>query len=663
VVQHQDQEAHRHKCRGDQVITIGKDSNKEKRAKEKTQELLNLFSFFESYRQQWDERAVTWYKQFVGYKEEREDGRSNLHIPRTYQIVDTIRARMMDSLFKTRPYIEFDPLPAFQAPTAMQATEEKARIGSGLLDEQLEKNNIIAKWYDYLTSGLVFPKGVLGVGWRYEEQYMRRKVPEPEIIQTAYGPQYTGNYNNQFQEGREVIWDDNEIVNVDYFDFWPDPKGYDLDSCRGVFQREFITREDLIQRLNFLHDLGNGEIYLESTNELDEMADAENLERGRERRQAEVNISDHMLNTFSSSRDNQMKKNTEFELLHYWEDNRHAIIVNRTKCIYDGPSPYWRHGKKPFVAFSFDRLPNEFYGLSAVQIISDLQEEENTIHNQRTDNVNFVLNKMWKVRRNADIDESQLVSRPHGVIYVDRADDVQELETKDVAASGFRNQNIVSTVMENALAAPPIMQGAQATKSQTATETMKQTGNAGLRFDVKVQLFADTDIKRLAYMMDKNNQQFINGRRLIKLGEEDGRKWRSITPGDLVGEYDYRPSTANIDPSTNKEVRREQLSHMIQMLMQMGVPFIEYHELVKEWLASFDIKNTEKFMIPKEVWQQQQAAMAAQQQQEQQQEGPQRGPGRPTEAQQVENAATGRARGRRPQEQRRPYTRPSGEVR
>src|SRR5690606_41884051 len=51
------------------------------------------------------------------------------------------------------------------------------------------------------------------------------------------------------------------------------------------------------------------------------------------------------------------------EVLHYWENERHAILVNRKAVAYDGPNPYWRHGKKPFVVQSFEPLPNQFYGM------------------------------------------------------------------------------------------------------------------------------------------------------------------------------------------------------------------------------------------------------------------------------------------------------------
>jgi len=643
------------------IADVGRTAKQKER--EVFKEQMALFQYFDSYRSLYEDKAVDGYKKFIGYKEETEADReaeengeakrSNIHIPRTYQIVDTIRARMVMVFFKNYPYFEFIPQPTQMERFSLQNSEKKAEVASALVNEQLKKNNIVAKYHDYITSTLIFPKGYMGVGWRYEEAYLKKKVPVPEIIQTPYGPQYTGNSVYQVRESLETIWDDNEISNIDFFDFWPDPKGYDLDSCRGVFHREFLTFEELVERLKFLSFLNEGELYVSSPEELWEIQ-GEPVERGREKRMAEVGKSDNGLDIFMNSKDENIKKNAEFEILTYWQDDRRIMTVNRKKTVYNGPSPYWRHRKKPFVAASYERLPNEFYGMSAVDIISDLQEEENAIHNQRSDNINFILNKMWKVRRGADIDPSELISRPGGIVYVNNMEDVDEFDMSDVAASSFTQHNIISSIMENTLATPPVIRGAESTKSKTATETIKQTGNAGMRFDIKIALFEDLDIKRLLYLMDMNNQQFIDSSRLVRLGVNEAMSWRTVNPGELIGEFDYRPASANIDPAANKEIRREQLTMMMQFLMQSGFPGVDMYELMQEWLQSFDIENAEKFILPKDQWQRMQMMMMYQAQQ-------QAGDGSST-ASQSQNAATGRSRGRRPQTERNPSEQGYGSV-
>src|SRR5690606_25345486 len=112
-------------------------------------------------------------------------------------------------------------------PEVMAANAEKAKVASALVDEQLDRNGIKRKFYDFITSVLIFPAGIMSVGWRVEDRTVR--IPIPRIanpIDVAYNgaqPEFVVEY----QEISERVWDDNEIQVVDYFDFWPDPRGYD----------------------------------------------------------------------------------------------------------------------------------------------------------------------------------------------------------------------------------------------------------------------------------------------------------------------------------------------------------------------------------------------------------------------------------------------------
>lgn len=66
--------------------------------------LLQKFNYAESWRRQYDEVAVECYKQYVGYRpppDEEHIGRSNLHIPRTYEQIDALRSRFIKSFFSS----------------------------------------------------------------------------------------------------------------------------------------------------------------------------------------------------------------------------------------------------------------------------------------------------------------------------------------------------------------------------------------------------------------------------------------------------------------------------------------------------------------------------------------------------------------------------------
>jgi hypothetical protein len=146
-------------------------------------------------------------------------------------------------------------------------------------------------------------------------------------------------------------------------------------------------------------------------------------------------------------------------------------------------------------------------------------------------------------------------------------------------------------------------------------------------------LFELSGLKRLAYLMDCNNQQFIDSPRLVKMYDQEGvDSWKIAQPDDILGEWDYRPSGSNIDPAANKEMRRQQLTQLMQVGVQM--PWVNPYALFKLWLESFDLRNVNQILLtPEQMQQQQQQQMLQQlllqnQQQSQSPPGTQPGMGR-----------------------------------
>jgi hypothetical protein len=562
---------------------------------ETTGELLARFTYADSWRQQYDERALAWYKLYVGWRDELPAelrGRSNLHIPRTYEEIDTLRARFLKALFASRPYIDFLPRPRGADPALMQELEVKARLAGALVDDQLAA--AVPVFYDFITCFLVYPAAIASVGWRYETRKVRVRRP---VFTESWIEQPDGSLAAVIQvkwveeEVEAVERDDNDIQVVDFFDFWPDPRGKDIDSCRFVFQREWCTERELRDKLELLKRVGGGRVYEPDDWEALVAAGA-NLQDGREDRLAAIGLGSETGQGFWR----EPRKGYLMELLHYWEDGRHAIIVNRHELVYDGPNPYHRHGKKPFIATSFDPLPGEFYGLSAVQLIEHLQHELNTTRNQRIDNVSLVLNRMWKVRRSADINPDELISRPHGVVWVDSPDDVTELAMNDVTASSYNEERIIKEDMENVIGVPAVVRGVNPARRETATEVVTKNTSAGFRFDVKVMLYEALCLKRLAYLMDCNNQQFIDQPRLVRMFGDAGIEWRRIEPWEILGEHDYMPAASSVDPMANKEIRRQQLNEVMQIVLKTQNPFIDLYELTKLWLESYDIRSVDKLL-------------------------------------------------------------------
>ena len=140
----------------------------------------------------------------------------------------------------------------------MEANEVKADLAG----------TVISSWsgtmgvgvYDFITY-VIFPRHT----WRrveIREAYDQDTEPVIEIVYNPMGntgptPMVIG---WQMVEREAVVWDDNELVNVNFFDFWPDPR-VRRRFLPFVFQREWCTQEQLEEKLQVLEAAGSGEVY------------------------------------------------------------------------------------------------------------------------------------------------------------------------------------------------------------------------------------------------------------------------------------------------------------------------------------------------------------------------------------------------------------------
>ena len=111
------------------------------------------------------------------------------------------------------------------------------------------------------------------------------------------------------------------------------------------------------------------------------------------------------------------------------------------------------HGMRPYVMGCAILEAYRLYPSSVPVLAKDLQEQANEIANQRIDNVKFVLNKKWFVKRGKDADIGGLVRNvPGGVVLLDDPiNDVREITFPDVTASAYQEQQSIDGDMNDLL--------------------------------------------------------------------------------------------------------------------------------------------------------------------------------------------------------------------
>lgn len=98
------------------------------------------------------------------------------------------------------------------------------------------------------------------------------------------------------------------------------------------------------------------------------------------------------------------------------------------------------HGKRPYVVGCCILETHKPMPAGVAELVKPLQEEGNDISNTRRDNVRFVLNKKWLVKRGKNVDLPSLVRNVPGSITLadNPEEDIKEVNWPDVTASSFQ---------------------------------------------------------------------------------------------------------------------------------------------------------------------------------------------------------------------------------
>lgn len=506
-----------------------------------------------------EDKWLTWYKMYRSYVDNKITDRANLFIPYVYSIVETVTPRLIASIFASKPYIGILPVKAEMV--------ENAKAMENLIDYQLnQKVGIISVTTSWIKEALIFGTSILKTGWEYEEDEVITEEPLVQIMGIPIGTRQVKRI--------EAVKDDPLVQHIDLWDFYVDPAGIDIDSADYCIHK--VYRD--ISYLKEMEKLGVYRNIEEVTKAVSEQAYATGM------------------NTRLSAIGMQSidKPTDKIELLEYWTDDRVVVVANRAVVIRNDENPYY-HRKKPFVRLVDNLVPHEFYGIGEIEPIEYLQYELNSIRNQRMDNINLIINRMWKVLRGADIDPKQLRSRAGGIIEVDDMEDIQALEMENVSASSYQEDEIIRRDMDNATGVNNYARGENTDRRETATTASILSQNANERFKLKVTLMEDMGMRRLGNFLVQLNQQFVDTEKAIRILGPDGMKYMEISPEQIRGQFDVMALGSSVEPTVNKRQKLDGYINLYNLLKDS--PYINHPELIRDILETADIKDVDRILM------------------------------------------------------------------
>ena len=521
------------------------------------------------------------YRAHIEAENMREDG-SNLFIPYIFNIVENAYPKIVKSLFSVRPYIPFMPVNSNDADSARKA-ENMTKLVEWELDNKM-KGRLV--YNNILRSACMYGTAISKQTWKLEE---RPVVKRTEVVGYQTDPE-TGLTvsvtSMQPTETREITYDAPFMQNIELQDFFFDPYGTDIDNCEYVIHRYWLPMHKIISMAD------SGQL------DIDEGTIKKKLTAiGR---QSENDKSSVINMGQKPSRSN------EVEVLEYWTNDIKCIVLNKTLVALVTPNPYW-HKRKPFSKWECVPVSGEFYGIGIIEMCRQLQIELNTTRNQRIDNVSFALNRMFTILRTANIDTTQLRSRPNGFIEVDDHGDIKELPINEVKASSYTEETVIKNDMDVTSGVYNYTRGEPADRRETATTAsiLAQAGND--RFESQVLQIGWGGFSDSALQLAWLNRQYITVDTEIAVVGDDGKQSTAmVNQDDIDVDLQIIPTPSSLFSAANKQIQQNVLVQLANIMVNN--PNVNQEEFLKRVFEAFDFTDPEKLLVSNQPTQQAQSA-------------------------------------------------------
>lgn len=497
-------------------------------------ELVSMFEPWETWRKPYETLWEEIYRLYFSSQDKRKTNtRSTITVPIVFQVIEAAVPKIVNTIFGSGEEF-FDIIPVDPA------DQNFADGIKTLLTFQLNQAEFMVKFVDFVKQLLLYGTSYFHVYWKVKREWVVSRKPIRAPL-TVNGVMIDPNHIT-WEETREykVVERRPEIEVLDILDVFPDPESRNESDARGVFVRSWMSLEDV-------KAMGRGQFPTFGNTDNPKLVDGD--KKFGESRQARYSI-----RGLSTPPGKDL-----VEILTFWgrydldndgiKEKCQIIIANRQLILVARSNPFY-HQQCPVVRCVFFPIPLEWFGMGLVEPVISNVHELWTLRRQRLDNINLILNRMWKVDTLADVDLDTLISTPNGIILTDNMDGVQSLDTPDVTSSAYNEAAAVQSDIENATA-PRSIQGAPESGrlGRTAKGAQLIIGQALEKFAVGTKLVEELGIKRVLKLIQGLNLQFIDSDE--QLNETYGFLFAAI-PSDQIdpttgGPVMIPPAIANVE--------------------------------------------------------------------------------------------------------------------
>lgn len=508
------------------------------------QYVVDQFNASKNWRDSQETRWKRFYKLYRSYRDgEDTPYKSNIFVPYIFSIVETVVPKMLGTIFNTRPIISVVPRNGM--------SEGMSRLLERLLEYQLDEDQL-----EFFSKILEFFKECAIYGSSFAK--IIPKFHDDELVSFNYI----------------------DVEPIDLFHVFPDCRATSIRRMKHIIQLSYVDYDELER-------LGRQGFYKNVSEMMDKIEGLINVDEYKKKRLTSVGILDEY------GWDGARKV---IEVLEYWDREYIYTVGARQVVLKKEKNPFG--GLLPFIMARYVPVQHELYGIGIPEISESLQTELNDVRNQRMDNVNLIINRMFVANKYADIDFDSLVSYPGNVILTNDVSAIQPLDTRDITKSAYMEEDIIKKDIDNATGEWEYSRGATPPRRETATGIVRLQQASNIRFDTVVKMLEFTVLRSIAKMFLWLDYHFMEPETFAKIvGPEDfirdgGMAFYQQDIVAILKQYHFQPMGSST--TAIKEVRIQQIMQAYQLFNQD--PMINQMELRKMVLDVMDIKNINKLL-------------------------------------------------------------------
>ena len=574
------------------------------------------------YRRPYDAKRSMLYRQYLGHRDAITfpDGvtqRANTFAQYPQSNVETIASRVHDAFFAYEDWFE---VRGYGSQDYLAA--EKQHM---ILKKQLKAANLISAFEDIVRNAAIYGHCGLKVDWDWGYDIVNYMEPIPAI-----NPE-TGQPIVDPMSGQPVIIGTQpstkpvprnrpRFTALDIYDLYIDPNGL---TAAMVVDRTLGQMKQEAEGFRLAHEGSAEELYYtEGLAELEER-----ITRSVKGTNADdvmirvAEIWDAPTNTVT------IMTSTDTESV-AWKERRasyrYATLRSYQRPVYGGPSILLWNGYNPFahkqlpiLHTSYVRLPNEAYGIGAIEPIAEMVEAMSQFINMIRDNWNLGINKRYAFDINANIDHDALnrFNVPGGKIPVDGNPSnvlmplpIHTPERGDYSIIElYRNLIEMTSGISDFYAKGAGGSGG----NDTATGISAIIGESNFKFRMFIRNLELYIMQPLLNMCASMNQQYLTDEVEVQITDEAAAipKFAQLTAEELVGNFSFDLVAANY--VTNEVVKQRNMLAFANIAGQSS--YLNEYEGLRELAKMFKIPNRDRILkTPEQVAQEQQQAQMEQ---------------------------------------------------